>query len=281
MRTRVCIFFSRNAARGLNAGSVARNSAQFAVAIFLLGLPGVAFPGEAEPQASPPATHAPEVVEEPPASAQPLPRVKLATARGEVEIELYEDDAPNTVANFIELCEKHFFDGLVFHNVVEGRWVQTGDPTGTGRGGPSYKFAHEINAEYLGLDKKVVKDFARDYKLTPAPGTEEMSLKDLYEKQGFHYLKGLKSHPVTKGSVVMAYSQPDSNGSQFFVALSDCPWLNGKHTVFGHVISGLEALKIVKKGDLLEKVEVLTKRDHPYKVRTLETATNEAKAEQK
>jgi cyclophilin family peptidyl-prolyl cis-trans isomerase len=242
------------------------------------GLCTAALSGEAEPKTPP---KPPEVVEEPAPAAHPQPRVKLTTARGEVEIELYEDDAPNTVANFIELCEKHFFDGLVFHSVTPGRWVQTGDPTGTGRGGPSYKFAHEIDAEALGLDKIMVKDFALRYKQKPAPGTEEMSLKELYEKQGFHYLHGLKSRPVTKGSVVMAYNQPDTNGSQFFVALSDCTWLNGKHTVFGRVVTGLESLKVVQKGDLLEKVEILSKRDHPYKVKTLEAAAAETKVETK
>jgi cyclophilin family peptidyl-prolyl cis-trans isomerase len=247
----------------------------------LLALPVAAFSAD-DPR---PAPKPPDVVEEPPAPAQPLPRVKLTTAHGEihadVEIELYEDDAPNTVANFIELCEKHFYDGLIFHRIEPGRWAQTGDPTGTGRGGPSYKFAHEIDAEALGLDKIVVKDFAARYKQKPAPGTEEMSLKELYEKQGFHYTKGLKSHPVTKGSVVMAYGQPDTNGSQFFVALNDCLWLNGKHTVFGRVVSGLEALKVVQKGDLVEKVEILSKRDHPYKVKTLEAATAQPKVDKK
>src|SRR5689334_8542111 len=155
------------------------------VAALSMRLPAVAL-AEEDPKTAP--AKAPDVVEEPPAPVKPLPRVKLSTTHGEthieVEIELYEDDAPNTVANFVELCEKHFFDGLVFHSVTPGRWVQTGDPTGTGRGGPSYKFAHEIDAEALGLDKIMVKDFALRYKQKPAPGTEEMSLKELYEKQG-------------------------------------------------------------------------------------------------
>ena len=210
-----------------------------------------------------------------PVPSQALPKVKLTTPHGGVEIELYEDDAPNTVANFIELCEKHFFDGLKFHDVINGRWVQTGDPTGTGRGGPSYKFANEINAESLGLDKIMVKDFAVKYKQPVPPGAGGMTLKDLYEKQGFHFVPGLNSHPVVQGSVAMAYRTPDSNGSQFFIALSDCPWLNGKHTVFGRVLTGLESLKLIQKGDLVDKVEVLYKRDHPYRVKSLD----EGKAE--
>ena len=201
--------------------------------------------------------------------------VKFTTTHGDMEVELFEDDAPNTVANFIELCEKHFFDGLKFHDVIAGRWAQTGDPTGTGRGGPNYKFAHEINAESLGLDKIMVKEFAATYGQPVPAGADGMSLKELYEKQGFHFVPDLNSHPVVKGSVAMAYRQPDTNGSQFFIALNDCPWLDGKHTVFGRVLTGLESLKLVQKGDLIEKVEILFKRDHPYHVKTLD----EGKAE--
>ncbi len=223
---------------------------------------------------------------EPPAkeSAEPaaaagtaLPRVRMSTSHGDIDIELYEDDAPNTVANFIELCEKHFFDGLKFHDVINNRWVQTGDPTGTGRGGPSYKFAHEVNAESLGLDKIMVKDFVVRYKMTPPAGTEQLTLKELYEKQGFHFVSNLKSHPVEKGAVAMAYRTPDSNGSQFFIALNDCPWLDGKHTVFGHVTGGLEILKLVQKGDIVDKIEIISKRDHPYHVKTLEGKVEPAK----
>ena len=75
-----------------------------------LALPVAVFSADAEPK------HAPDVVEEPPAPAQPLPRVKLSTARGEVEIELYEDDAPNTVANFIEVLVREY---CTRHGVTE------------------------------------------------------------------------------------------------------------------------------------------------------------------
>ena len=74
-----------------------------------------------------------------------LPLVVIKTRRGEIVIELFEDDAPNTVANFMSLVEKGFYDGIVFHRVIPDFMVQTGDPTGTGRGGPGYRFADEIN----------------------------------------------------------------------------------------------------------------------------------------
>lgn len=73
----------------------------------------------------------------------PLPQVLLKTSRGEILIELYEDEAPNTVANFISLVEKGFYDGTKFHRVLEGFMAQGGDPTGTGKGGPGYRIRCE------------------------------------------------------------------------------------------------------------------------------------------
>ncbi len=73
-----------------------------------------------------------------------LPLISIRTRRGEMVVELYEDDAPNTVANFISLIEKGFYDGLKFHRVIPNFMIQGGDPTGTGRGGPGYRFADEF-----------------------------------------------------------------------------------------------------------------------------------------
>src|SRR5579863_1420510 len=72
-----------------------------------------------------------------------LPQVLLKTNKGEILLELYEDEAPNTVANFINLAEKKFYDGLKFHRVIAGFMAQGGDPTGTGSGGPGYKIKCE------------------------------------------------------------------------------------------------------------------------------------------
>jgi cyclophilin family peptidyl-prolyl cis-trans isomerase len=74
-----------------------------------------------------------------------LPVVSIKTAKGEMVIELFEDDAPNTVANFISLIEKGYYDGLMFHRVIPNFMIQGGDPTGTGSGGPGYRFADEIS----------------------------------------------------------------------------------------------------------------------------------------
>lgn len=69
----------------------------------------------------------------------------LETNKGNIEIEFYKDDAPNTVDNFVTLAKKGFYDGVIFHRVIKGFMIQGGDPTGTGTGGPGYKFADELN----------------------------------------------------------------------------------------------------------------------------------------
>ena len=71
--------------------------------------------------------------------------VTLETTKGEMKFETYADDAPNTVKNFITLAEKGFYDGVIFHRVIDGFMIQGGDPTGTGMGGPGYTFDDEIN----------------------------------------------------------------------------------------------------------------------------------------
>jgi peptidyl-prolyl cis-trans isomerase A (cyclophilin A) len=83
--------------------------------------------------------------EEKTAMAEPLPQVTIETTKGKIVLELAEDDAPNTVANFISLAEKGYFDGLLFHRVLANFMIQGGDPTGTGTGGPGYLIADEFS----------------------------------------------------------------------------------------------------------------------------------------
>jgi peptidyl-prolyl cis-trans isomerase B (cyclophilin B) len=82
------------------------------------------------------------------ATAADNPRVKVTTSRGVIELELFETHAPNTVANFVELAEKKFYDGLTFHRVISNFMAQGGCPEGTGRGGPGYRFADETTGEF-------------------------------------------------------------------------------------------------------------------------------------
>ena len=119
---------------------------------------------------------------------------RLHTNHGTFELELFDEDAPKTVGNFVDLARKGFYDGVVFHRVIPDFMIQGGDPTGTGRGGPGYQFEDEIN-----------------------------------------------DHPVARRALAMANAGPNTNGSQFFIVTAEsCPWLDGKHTVFGRVTSGMD-----------------------------------------
>ncbi len=165
-----------------------------------------------------------------------LPIVEIVTDRGTMTLELFEDQAPNTVANFIVLAEKHFYDNGKFHRCIENFMIQGGDPTSTGGGGPGYKIKDECNTD-------------NDFRL--------------------HY----------HGSISMAKpaGQPDSGGSQFFITSGVAGPLNGRHTVFGRVLKGIEITHVkgidVSKNGLPFKilsVNVLKKRDHPYKVEKID-----------
>ena len=120
----------------------------------------------------------------------------MHTSEGDIQLELFEEDAPKTVGNFTKLAGEGFYDGLIFHRVIPDFMIQGGCPQGTGTGGPGYTFEDEIN------DNKVVR-----------------------------------------GALAMANAGPNTNGSQFFIVTADaCPWLDGKHTVFGEVTAGMEVI---------------------------------------
>ena len=127
----------------------------------------------------------------------------LTTSEGTIEIELFDDDAPNTVQNFTSLAQKGFYDGLIFHRVIPGFMLQGGCPEGTGTGGPGYSFDDEHN-----------------------------------------------SHRVVRGALAMANAGPNTNGSQFFIVTAEeCPWLDGKHTVFGEVTAGMDVVDAIDAAD--------------------------------
>jgi len=163
------------------------------------------------------------------AKAGDLPRVKLTTSKGDIVIELFENEAPQTVGNFVSLVEKAFYDGLTFHRVLPGFMAQGGCPTGDGSGGPGYEIPCEC-------------------------------YKENYRK---HF----------RGSLSMAHAGRDTGGSQFFLTFVPTPHLNGKHTVFGRVIEGMDVLGKLQrrdpnapgpKPDTIRKATVLHKREHKY-----------------
>ena len=175
--------------------------------------------------------------------AKKLPRVELVIGKertapkGKIVLELFENEAPNTVANFISLVEKGFYNGIVFHRVLPNFMAQGGDPTGSGRGGPGYTFDDECGSRF-----------------------------PQYRK---HF----------RGSISMANAGPNTNGSQFFLTFVPIAHLDGKHTVFGRIVEGMEVLADIQRVDPsdedaaipeLDKIieaKVLNKRAHTYEVK--------------
>ena len=131
-------------------------------------------------------------------------KAHMKTDKGTMVIELFAAKTPITVNNFVFLAREGYYDNVIFHRVIDNFMVQGGDPTGTGRGGPGYKFGDEFDA----------------------------SLK--HDKQGM---------------LSMANAGPGTNGSQFFITHGPTPHLNGKHTVFGQVVEGLDVLMSIPTRD--------------------------------
>ena len=119
---------------------------------------------------------------------------------GVMKVELYPETAPNTVANFISLVEKGFYNGTIFHRVIPGFMIQGGDPEGSGMGGPGYRIKGEFTANRFQNDLK--------------------------------HTKGVIS--------MARSGHPDSAGSQFFIMVDDAPHLDGQYASFGKVIEGIE-----------------------------------------
>ncbi len=144
----------------------------------------------------------------------------MQTTKGTIVLHLFSKDAPKTVANFVGLAtgekewtdptsgqkqtNKPLYDGTIFHRVIPNFMIQGGDPTGTGRGDPGYRFEDEFQSGRS------------------------------FEK---------------KGLLAMANAGPNTNGSQFFITTSTPQHLNGKHTIFGEVISGYDVVEAIGNAD--------------------------------
>lgn len=173
--------------------------------------------------------------------------VALQTSKGLITLELDADAAPKTVTNFINLARSGYYDNQIFHRVIPGFMLQGGDPTGTGAGGKSIygdTFEDEINAESYGLHEQKLKDLA-DEPLSPE--LENLTLKEYYEQTlGYEYNASLTSLSMTRGAIAMANRGAKTNGSQFFIIQAEeTPWLEGRHTVFGTVVSGMDIVDAI------------------------------------
>ena len=164
-------------------------------------------------------------------AAEKLPQVLFKTSKGEVVLELFEDDAPNTVANFVNLVEKGFYDGLTFHRVLDRFMAQGGCPEGTGTGGPGYKIKCECYSP--------------------------------------------KARKHERGVIAMAHAGRDTGGSQFYITFVKTSHLDGKHTVFGRGVKGMDVVDSFnlsgrgKPPEKITKATVISKRDHDYKPETI------------
>ena len=139
---------------------------------------------------------------------------EMNTSKGVINIRLYPQQAPVTVANFVNLAKRGFYDGLSFHRVIDNFMIQGGCPLGSGTGGPGYKFEDECTPEL--------------------------------------------SHDAP-GKLSMANAGPGTNGSQFFITHVETPWLDGKHTVFGSVVSEDDqaVVNAVADGDDIISVSII------------------------
>jgi len=133
----------------------------------------------------------------------------IETEKGKMVLELFAKDVPVTVNNFVFLAREGFYDGTTFHRVIAGFMAQGGDPTGTGRGGPGYRFDDEFT-----------------------------------------------EHKHVAGTLSMANAGPNTNGSQFFITYTPQHGLDGKHSVFGQLIEGMDVLEKIKQGDTIVKITI-------------------------
>lgn len=168
----------------------------------------------------------------------------IETTKGEIILELYKEVAPKTVENFIKLTQDGFYNGTTFHRVIKDFIIQGGDPlskdddpSNDGMGGPGYVFEDEINPKSIGVPEQTIKQL---------------------EAQGYIYNYDLKSMSHDVGVISMANAGPNTNGSQFFIITTDPqPRLDGFHTVFGKVISGMDIVHGIEQGDIIESIRIV------------------------
>ena len=176
--------------------------------------------------------------------ADDLPIAIIETSKGDIELVLFEDHAPNTVANFVSLADSGYYDGILFHRVLAKFMAQGGDPNSRegaagnpGEGGPGYS----IKDEHTNDDSR--NHFAGTLSMAKTPA-------------------------------------PNTGGSQFFLTHLPTPHLDGRHTVFGTITSGLDTARSIEKDDEIISITITRKRDHEYVPEKIGEVTEETKLEE-
>lgn len=158
-----------------------------------------------------------------------MTNVVIKTNKGDINLRLFDDEAPMTVASFLYLIRRGFYNGIIFHRVIDDFMVQSGDPLGNGTGSP--KAAGVNSFEYKG-------------QMVSYPFKDEFQSGRVFDKAGI---------------IAMANSGPHTNGSQFFITHIVTDWLNMKHTIFGEVKSDADQAVVnsIQKGDKIIEIQIL------------------------
>jgi len=158
-----------------------------------------------------------------------MTKVSIVTNRGEINLNLFDKDAPMTVASFLFLIQKGYYNGLNFHRVIDDFMIQGGCPTGTGYHGPR---------------QKGINSFPFQGKQVAYPYKDEFQSRRTFNKPGL---------------LAMANSGPNTNGSQFFITHITTDWLTNKHTIFGEVVSqkDQDVVNSIQQGDKIIEIKIL------------------------
>lgn len=152
----------------------------------------------------------------------------MITTKGDINLNMFDNEAPLTVSSFLFLAKKGYYDGIVFHRVIENFMIQGGDPLGNGTGGP----------KSVGVDSFLYQGKDISY-----PFADEFQSGKVFNKPGI---------------LAMANAGPRTNGSQFFITHVPTPHLNNKHTIFGEILGPADqnVVDAIRKGDKIKSIEI-------------------------
>jgi peptidyl-prolyl cis-trans isomerase B (cyclophilin B) len=158
-----------------------------------------------------------------------MTKVVIVTNKGNINLNLFDDDAPLTVSSFLHLINQNFYNGIIFHRVIADFMIQVGCPLGRGVGGPR---------------DKGINSFPYQGKQISYPFKDEFQSGRKFDKPGI---------------LAMANAGPNTNGSQIFITHVPTPWLNNKHTIFGEVISNSDqdVVNSITQGDKIIEIKII------------------------